>query len=74
MIRETLQGNYRFSKPLFTVDKKHQGFKIKLHETSRPFKLSEVLKVRNASDPISQSYIDINIETKERTNNFYKMN
>ena len=59
------KGKNKFSKETYTVDKK-DGYKIKLNDTTRKFKPSELLKINSiVSNPISQAYIDRNIKAKE---------
>ena len=58
------KGKNKFSKETYTVDKK-DGYKIKLNDTTRKFKPSELLKVNSVSNPISQAYIDRTIKAKE---------
>ena len=62
---EFAKGKNKFSKETYTVDKK-DGYKIKLNDTTRKFKPSELLKINSiVSNPISQAYIDRNIKAKE---------
>ena len=58
------KGKNKFSKETYTVDKK-DGYKIKLNDTTRKFKPSELLKINSVSNPKSQAYIDRNIKAKE---------
>jgi hypothetical protein len=44
-----------------------EGYKIKLSDTTRKFKPSELLKVNGSvSNPISQAFIDRNIQAKAK--------
>jgi hypothetical protein len=58
------KGKNKFSKETYTVDKK-DGYKIKLNDTTRKFKPSELLKVNSVSNPISQAYIEAKKEDKK---------
>jgi hypothetical protein len=42
-----------------------EGYKIKLNDSTRKFKPSELLKVSTVSNQISQAFIDRNIKAKE---------
>ena len=59
------KGKNEFSKETYTVDKK-DVYKIKLNDTTRKFKPSELLKINSVSNPIAQAYIDRNIKAKEK--------
>jgi hypothetical protein len=59
------KGKNKFSKETYTVENK-EGYKIKLTDTTRKFKPSELLKINSiVSNPISRAYIDKNIKAKE---------
>ena len=62
---EFAKGKNKFSKEVYEVEG-NEGYKIKLKNTTRKFKPSELLKVSNISNPISQAYIDRNIKTKAK--------
>ncbi len=51
---------------LYTIDKK-EGYKIIIQDEKRKLKLSELLKADKVSNPISQSYIDNKIKSKENS-------
>ena len=57
------KGKQKFSKELYTIDKK-EGYKILVKDEKRKLKPSELLVVKNISNPISQTYIDNKIKSK----------
>ena len=57
------KGKQKFSKELYTIDKK-EGYKILVKDEKRKLKPSELLGVKNISNPISQTYIDNKIKSK----------
>jgi hypothetical protein len=60
------KGKNKFSKEVHSVEGK-EGYKIKLSDTTRKFKPSELLKVNGSvSNPISQAFIDRNIQAKAK--------
>ena len=62
---EFAKGKNKFSKEVHSVEGK-EGYKIKLSDTTRKFKPSELLKINSiVSNPISQAFIDRNIKAKE---------
>jgi hypothetical protein len=58
------KGKQKFSKSLYTIDKK-EGYKLILKDEKRKLKPSELLKADKVSNPISQAYIDRTIKSKE---------
>jgi hypothetical protein len=58
------KGKQKFSKSIHTIDKK-EGYKILVKDQKRKLKPSELLKANTVSNPISQSYIDNKIKSKE---------
>ena len=63
---EFAKGKNKFSKEVHSVEGK-EGYKIKLSDTTRKFKPSELLKINGAvSNPISQAFIDRNIQAKAK--------
>ena len=63
---EFAKGKNKFSKEVHSVEGK-EGYKIKLSDTTRKFKPSELLKVNGSvSNPISQAFIDRNIQAKAK--------
>jgi hypothetical protein len=58
------KGKKKFSKSLYTIDKK-EGYKLILKDEKRKLKPSELLKADKVSNPISQAYIDRTIKSKE---------
>ena len=60
------KGKQKFSKELYTIDKK-EGYKIIIKDEKRKLKPSELLKADKVSNPISQSYIDNKIKSKEQS-------
>ena len=57
------KGKQKFSKSLYTIDKK-EGYKLIIKDEKRKLKPSELLKVNTVSNPISQAYIDRTIQSK----------
>ena len=63
---EFAKGKNKFSKEVHSVEGK-EGHKIKLSDTTRKFKPSELLKINGiVSNPISQAFIDRNIQAKAK--------
>ena len=63
---EFAKGKNKFSKEVYTVDKQ-EGYKIKLKDTTKKLKPSELLKINGTvSNPISQAFIDRNIKAKAK--------
>ena len=63
---EFAKGKNKFSKEVHSVEGK-EGYKIKLSDTTRKFKPSELLKINGTvSNPISQAFIDRNIQAKAK--------
>ena len=60
------KGKQKFSKSLYTIDKK-EGYKLIIKDEKRKLKPSELLKADKVSNPISQSYIDTKIKSKEQS-------
>ena len=58
------KGKQKFSKDIYTINKK-EGYKILVKDEKRKLKPSEILKADKISNPISQSYIDNKIKSKE---------
>ena len=59
------KGKNHFSKETYTVDKK-EGYKIKLQDTTRRYKPSELLKITSSvSNPVSKAYIEAKKEDKK---------
>jgi hypothetical protein len=58
------KGKQKFSKELYTIDKK-EGYKLIIKDEKRKLKPSELLKTDKVSNPISQAYIDRTIKSKE---------
>ena len=59
------KGKNQFSKETYTVDKK-EGYKIKLQDTTRRYKPSELLKITSSvSNPVSKAYIEAKKEDKK---------
>ena len=58
------KGKQKFSKELYTIDKK-EGYKLIIKDEKRKLKPSELLKADKVSNPISQTYIDRTIKSKE---------
>jgi hypothetical protein len=64
---EFAKGKNKFSKSVYSVEGK-VGYKIKLSDTTRKFKPSELLKINGSvSNPVSQAYIDRNIQAKAKS-------
>ena len=62
---EFAKGKNKFSKEVHNVEGK-EGYKIKLKNTTRKFKPSELFKINSIiSNPISQAFIDRDIQAKE---------
>jgi hypothetical protein len=59
------KGKQRFSKELYTIDKK-EGYKIIVNGTSRKLKPAELLKTTTTSNPISEKYIQDKKEDKKK--------
>ena len=59
------KGKQRFSKELYTIDKK-EGYKIIVNGTSRKLKPAELLKTTTTSNPISEKYIQEKKEEKKK--------
>jgi hypothetical protein len=59
------KGKQRFSKELYTIDKK-EGYKIIVNGTSRKLKPAELLKTTTTSNPISEKYIQDKKEEKKK--------
>ena len=57
------KGKQKFSKELYTIDKK-EGYKIIVKDEKRKLKPSELLKADKVANPIAQSYIDNKIKSK----------
>ena len=55
------EGKQKFSKSLYTIDKR-EGYKLIIKDEKRKLKPSELLKADKASNPISQAYIDRTIK------------
>jgi hypothetical protein len=60
------KGKQKFSKELYTIDKR-EGYKLIIKDEKRKLKPSELLKADKISNPISQSYIDNKIKSKEQS-------
>ena len=60
------KGKQKFSKEIYTIDKK-EGYKILIKDEKRKLKPSELLKADNFSNPISQTYINNKIKSKENS-------
>ena len=60
------KGKQKFSKLLYTIDKR-EGYKLIIKDEKRKLKPSELLKADKVSNPISQSYIDNKIKSKEQS-------
>ena len=60
------KGKQKFSKELYTIDKK-EGYKLLIKDEKRKLKPSELLKADKVSNPISQSYINNKIKSKENS-------
>ena len=60
------KGKQIFSKELYTIDKK-EGYKLLVKDKKRKLKPSELLKADKVSNPISQSYINNKIKSKENS-------
>jgi hypothetical protein len=60
------KGKQKFSKSLYTIDKR-EGYKLIIKDEKRKLKPSELLKADKVSNPISQSYIDNKIKSKEQS-------
>ncbi len=58
------KGKQKFSKDIYTIDKK-EGYKLIVKDEKRKLKPSELLKADKISNPISQSYINNKIKSKE---------
>jgi len=58
------KGKQKFSKELYTIDKK-EGYKLIIKDEKRKLKPSELLKADKVSNPIPQAYIDRTIKSKE---------
>jgi hypothetical protein len=58
------KGKQKFSKELYTIDKK-EGYKLIIKDEKRKLKPSELLKADKVSNPISQAYIHRTIKSKE---------
>jgi hypothetical protein len=58
------KGKQKYSKDVYTVDKK-EVYKIIVKDEKRKLKPSEVLNATIVANPISQTYIDRTIKTKE---------
>ena len=61
---EFAKGKNKFSKEVHSVEGK-EGYKIKLNDSTRKFKPSELLKVSTVSNQVSQAFINRNIKSKE---------
>ncbi len=61
---EFAKGKNKFSKEMHSVEGK-EGYKIKLNDSTRKFKPSELLKVSTVSNQVSQAFINRNIKSKE---------
>jgi hypothetical protein len=57
------KGKQKFSKELYTINKK-EGYKLIIKDEKIKLKPSELLSVKNISNPISQTYIDNKIKSK----------
>ena len=60
------KGKQKFSKELYTIDKK-EGYKLLVKDEKRKLKPSELLKADKVSNPVSQSYINNKIKSKENS-------
>ena len=60
------KGKQKFSKEVYTIDKK-DGYKLIVKDEKRKLKPSELLKADKVSNPISQSYINNKIKSKENS-------
>jgi hypothetical protein len=58
------KGKQKFSKDVYTVDKK-EGYKIIVNGTTRKLKPAELLKASTTSNPISEKYIQDKKEEKK---------
>jgi hypothetical protein len=58
------KGKQRFSKELYTIDKK-EGYKIIVNGTSRKLKRAELLKTITPANPTSEKYIQDKKEEKK---------
>ena len=61
---EFAKGKNKFSKEVHSVEGK-EGYKIKLNDSTRKFKPSELLKVSTVSNQVSQAFINRNIKAKD---------
>ena len=61
---EFAKGKNKFSKEVHSVEGK-EGYKIKLNDSTRKFKPSELLKVSTVSNQVSQAFINRNMKAKE---------
>ena len=59
-------GTDLLHKELYTIDKR-EGYKILIKDEKIKLKSSELLKADKVSNPISQSYIDRTIKSKENS-------
>ena len=59
-----IKGSKKFSKDVYTVDKK-EGYKIIVNGTNRKLKPAELLKASTTSNPISEKYIQDKKEEKK---------
>ena len=60
------KGKQKFSKELYTIDKK-EGYKLIIKDEKRKLKPSELLNTTTVSNPISQAYINRTIKSKENS-------
>ena len=67
------KGKQKFSKELYTIDKK-EGYKIIVKDEKRKLKPSELLGVKTISNPISQTYIHYYIDNKIKSKTNAKTN
>ena len=56
----------KFSKEVYTIDKK-DGYKLIVKDEKRKLKPSELLKADKVSNPISQSFFDNKLKSKEKS-------
>jgi hypothetical protein len=59
------QGKLRFSKEVYTIDKK-EGYKLIVDGTRRKIKPAELLKTSTVSNPIREKYIQEKKEEKKK--------
>ncbi len=61
------EGKQKFSKEIYTIDKKKEGFKLFVKDEKRNLEPSELLKADKVSNPISQPYIINKNKSKENS-------